>query len=98
MKKILLMLSALAICFASCQKVGTENSENAENTENTEDNEEEEGTELPEDEIIHFDDPIFLNALLSRDVDTNHDGQISVSEANSVKKLYLNTCGISDIS
>ena len=86
------MLSVLAICFASCQKVGPEN------TENPKDNEEEEGTELSGDDIIPFKDPNFLEALLSEGVDTNRDGQISVSEAINVKWLNLESSNISDIS
>ena len=80
------MLSVLAICFASCQKVNTENTE------------EEEGTELSGDDIIPFKDPNFLEALLSEGVDTNRDGQISVREAINVKSLHLESSNISDIS
>lgn len=86
MKKILLMLSVLAICFASCQKVNTENTE------------EEEGTELSGDDIIPFKDPNFLEALISLGLDYNQDGQISVNEAYYVNKLSLNSRNISDIS
>lgn len=89
MKKILLMLSALAICFASCQKVSTENTEN---------NEDQEGTELPGDDIIHFNDQKFLEALLApmplEDlgviiIDKDGDGQITEKEASDVTAMNL---------
>ena len=83
------MLSALAICFASCQKVSTENTEN---------NEDQKGTELPGDDIIHFNDQKFLEALLApmplEDlgviiIDKDGDGQITEKEASDVTAMNL---------
>lgn len=75
------MLPILAVALVSCNK-DNENSD---------------------DEIIQFNDPNFLKALLhvqdvptfdeesmiTMDVDTNNDGQISKKEASMVKILYL---------
>ena len=54
MKKILLMLPLLAICFVSCKK------ETADNDRNNG-----EWPELSGDDVVPFKDPNFLEALLA---------------------------------
>lgn len=38
---------------------------------------------------VHFADPNFKEALLRKKIDTNNDGEIQVSEAKKVTRLYL---------
>ena len=82
MKKILLLLPLLAICFASCNKEPVGNGE---------------GTELSGDDVIPFKDPNFLEALLSENVDSDGDGQITVDEAKAVEYLSMPECDIKEM-
>ena len=89
MKKILLLLPLLAICFASCNKepAGTGNGGN-----NAGD------TELSGDDVIPFKDQNFLEALLSENADADGDGQITVDEAKAVEYLSVGRHDIKEMS
>ncbi|TYQ14862.1 UNVERIFIED_CONTAM: dockerin type I repeat protein [Acetivibrio alkalicellulosi] len=45
--------------------------------------------------IIRFKDDSLKEALISKGIDLDRDGEISFSEAVRVEELYLNSCGIS---
>ena len=51
-------------------------------------------------EIITFNDPNFLNAILSKNpgVDTDGDGRISIAEAEACTRLNVRESSISDMS
>ena len=51
-------------------------------------------------DIITFNDPNFLNAILSKNpgVDTDGDGRISIAEAEACTALYIRESSISDVS
>jgi Leucine-rich repeat (LRR) protein len=46
---------------------------------------------------VEIPDPAFLNALISRGIDNNHDGLISHAEAEAIEFLLLPPSGITDL-
>ena len=54
--------------------------------------------EIDGDRTIQFKDPNFLAALIVRGVDTDWDRQITVNEAKAVKRLWVNSSNIKEMS
>ncbi|QJB35528.1 leucine-rich repeat domain-containing protein [Chitinophaga oryzae] len=55
------------------------------------------GLSCAEAQVIHFPDPNFKEALLRKKIDTNNDGEIQVTEAQKVTKLYLEETAFSSM-